>query len=500
MRNLMNTSSTDKPSNPPYLYRFRPLDQTGQNFTEKEIKNQEIYFAPPEKLNDPNEGFLNIFWKGDKVIWKNLFKNYLFSLEHLILRSLVFPNTAITTNDIQMALDIDKFPIKDKCNILKVCSSFFKHPSINQLIFFLDKRTFEVRLSELQFYLGVTHEFALELISQSYTQKVQKSTTVNYKIEETLKKLLSLLNKMQQGPVDKKFIGYIFDTFEKKYNDAITQVQNKLINSYKNLNDLQKNNIAFTLYQFPNHYVDKLKTLMYPHWYSASFTKSCSNEGMWNTYSSEHTGICLKFKTEKNASGNTGITLQHNIINYNYRKGQKPETIRKQDTFFSFKKVIYQNKHSEINFFESLGVLPQYMLDKYWFTDETGNSSQIIDSIQKNEVLWRDNYQKQFYQSQYIKLKKWRQENEHRLVLSSFLTDLKDDKNRVLKYEFSSLEGVIFGIKTPFEKKLKIIKILTDKCKKYKRADFKFYQAHYNPEGSSIECLKINRSILNEYK
>lgn len=491
MRILMNSSSTDKPSDLSYLYRFRSLDQI---LDKKELENQEIYFAPPEKLNDPVEGFLNIFWEGDKIVWKNLFKNYLISLEHLILRSLAFPDTLITTNDIQMTIDIDKFPTEDKDNLLKICSSLFKHSSVDQLICFLDKRKNKTKLDELKLYLREIHDFALELISQSYTQTVQRCTTVNYKIEERLtKEFFSALNKIQQNPEKERFLEKVFNVFEKKYSDNILLLQKNRISKYDNLSNLQKKNIESIVSDFPNNYIDKLKILMHPPWYSASFTKSYSNELMWKTYGSEHTGICLKFKTEKNTSEDTGITLQHNIKDYNYRKEQKPETIKEKYTFFPFKKVIYQNKHSEINFFESLGALPQYMLDKYWFTDETGNSSKIVDLIQKNKILWRDNYQKQFYQSQYIKLKKWRQENEYRLVLSSFLTDLKDDKNRTLKYEFSSLEGIIFGIKTPLEAKLKIKQIISDKYLQDKKNNFHFYQAYYNSVAESIEAWKINR-------
>lgn len=492
----MDNPSTNNSSDPAYIYRFRPLDRI---LEKKELENQEIRFVPPEKLNDPFEGFFNIFWKGDKIVWKNLFKNYLISLEHLILRSLVFPDTLITTNDIQMTIDIDKFPTEDENNLLKLCSYLFKHPSIDQLISFLDKRKDKTRLSEFKFYLREVHEFALELmVSKSYIQTVQRGKTVSYKIEERLtKEFFSTLDKIQQNSEREKFLERFFNVFEKRYNDNILLLQKNRINNYNNLNNLQKKNIKFILSDFPNHYIDRLKILMHPAWYSVSFTKSYSNKLMWNIYGSGHTGICLKFKTEKNASGDTGIILQHNTIDYNYCKGQKAEAIKKKNTFFSFKKIIYQNEHSEINFFESLGVLPRYILDKCWFTDEAGNSSRIIDSIQKNEILWRDNYQKEYYQLQYIKLKKWKEENEYRLVLSSFLTDLTDNKSRTLEYEFSSLEGIIFGIKTPLEKKLKIIKILADKCKEYKRTDFKFYQARYNSVKSCIEYFKVN-SILNK--
>jgi hypothetical protein len=43
----------------------------------RELENQEIYFASPQKLNDPMEGFKDIFWRGDEIIWANLLRHYL---------------------------------------------------------------------------------------------------------------------------------------------------------------------------------------------------------------------------------------------------------------------------------------------------------------------------------------------------------------------------------------------------------------------------------------
>lgn len=37
----------------------------------QELENQEIFFASPDELNDPLEGFLNIFWQGDRIVWRN---------------------------------------------------------------------------------------------------------------------------------------------------------------------------------------------------------------------------------------------------------------------------------------------------------------------------------------------------------------------------------------------------------------------------------------------
>lgn len=60
------------------LYRMRTIDQVMGAYAE--LERQEIYFADPSQLNDPMEGFRDLFWLGDHIVWKNLFRHYLYCL------------------------------------------------------------------------------------------------------------------------------------------------------------------------------------------------------------------------------------------------------------------------------------------------------------------------------------------------------------------------------------------------------------------------------------
>ena len=47
------------------FYRFRsPISLLEEH---QELERQTIYFARPEQLNDPMEGFRDIFWAGDHI-------------------------------------------------------------------------------------------------------------------------------------------------------------------------------------------------------------------------------------------------------------------------------------------------------------------------------------------------------------------------------------------------------------------------------------------------
>ena len=60
------------------FYRYRSIKSLlGEH---KELEAQTIYFAGPDELNDPMEGFQDVFWEGDYVLWKNLIRHYVLCL------------------------------------------------------------------------------------------------------------------------------------------------------------------------------------------------------------------------------------------------------------------------------------------------------------------------------------------------------------------------------------------------------------------------------------
>ena len=71
-------------------------------------------------------------------------------------------------------------------------------------------------------------------------------------------------------------------------------------------------------------------------------------------------------------------------------------------------------------------------------------------------------------------------------------------EKRKLKYRFSDLEAIIFGLKTPLEAKLEIIKIIEAKCQENNRRDFEFYQAVYASHSGKMELQKLDfKKLVN---
>jgi hypothetical protein len=91
-------------------------------------------------------------------------------------------------------------------------------------------------------------------------------------------------------------------------------------------------------------------------------------------------------------------------------------------------------------------------------------------------------------------LREWKDESEWRIVKNGLLSDILSTEDRLLKYDFVSLLGIVFGMKTPLAAKAKVVTVIKRKCEEENRKDFVFYQAiHSRSAGMiKIEELKIN--------
>ena len=487
MKNEHTNTNLDKDelvNLPSHLYRFR---KTRHIFEYKELENEEIYFSGSEKLNDPMENLTNFFWKGDKIVWEGLFKHYIIIIAQWEIDEMVMGHSSNTIlNTTQLFHSVDQLLIEVyKNKILSIYSEFFNHPNIIELIHFLGSRKSKIRRQELQFYLEITLGFVRVLISK-YIQGKHSITNYN---DEPLKNLtssfLSSIKKKEEQLGSEEFIDIMFDTVS-LFSD---HKQRALCIALKNYHITEKNKGKISSLMIVDNYLAILESITFPYRCIASFTQHCNNAAVWGHYSDGHKGICLKFKTQKLKDRGIGLALKNNSY-FN----------TKSESIIPFQKILYQRQYPEIDFFKSIGVLPMHILERQWFFDKEGNPTSSTNLMQ-NEEMWRDNYWKNFNQRTSIKLKEWEYEHEYRLMLSSFFSNIKNKSNRVFKYNFSSLEGIIFGINTPNEEKLDIMKIIIDKCKKESRTDFKFYQACYNSKKGLIESREmkiVNLNIFSE--
>jgi hypothetical protein len=459
------------------LYRFRSLSRL---LDQGELLNQEVFFASPDSLNDPMEGFRDIFWRGDAIVWENLFKHYLLCLEwgYSIL-SLGGEGQPLSWKNIPILnVGAIEFSAQYKDRIDKLVAAFLGNDAVRSLIQSLAARTRSIRREELAAYLQPVHTLALSVIQENYRgYGLAKPTDTDPGIGVYLKQIMDhskqRLDQIDRLSVDvpdsERFIATVFTA----NREMVEEMQ--LLYRYNNAENPIGANRAFVLFEFPNEYVTKLETLVYPDWYTACFMKECRDSSVWGSYRDKHTAACLIFKV---GNGEAPPSLRLRRVAGYGSGGPIIGFVR-----HSFQEVIYENKHLPVDFFRSLGRLPIPDLSRSWYTSQTGERSGCADDIFKDQDAWRKRYWEAFTHGVTRKLEAWQYEKEQRFVVY----DMEDPKSRVTHYDFNDLEGIIFGIKTPIDKKIAICKIIEDKCRSENRTDFKFYQAYYAQEKGFID-------------
>ena len=477
--------------------------------THEELRKQEIYFAPPHELNDPMEGFRDIVWKGDAIVWENLFRNYISCLNlTVILAKLRGDDSVIDPEQIPIEGLADNHETPMAVEILdELCANVFRRCKIHGLIQDLANTSHAVRRDELLIYLKHIHYTTLEEIQNIHVRHgmapEEARPTALKDPPAPPENLPSLIQRLyeEQPEVARSALAALFSVSNLMFENM------NVIHKYNT--SRQKSGAAtparlnhnFVALDFPRIYLTQLPRILYPDWYVACFLEDCRNSSVWAHYGDNHKGACLIFDATED-SGQLRLELKHITGSSSHRDRDSGKMTTKPTWGYSsmpLYNVGYQEELRELDFFRSIGALPTGRLLSRWYTDNAGNRSICSDHIGSgDEDSWRNAYWKKFYQDITIKSQDWAYEKEIRVVLSSSFSDLTEKTARKLTYRFPSLRGVIFGINMTDEEKMEIIDIVFEKCRKEKRDYFEFYQAYYSHETNSIERYKLNIKIPQE--
>ena len=164
-----------------------------------------------------------------------------------------------------------------------------------------------------------------------------------------------------------------------------------------------------------------------------------------------------------------------NIRFYRYNWLMNPQPSHRH-----FKKVSYSAERIQVDFFRSLLTLPEPTLMREWYMAD-GQVSICAESMRSLDSGGREEYWDKFNSIQTLKTPEWSTEHEYRLTLEGgFFHDISEIALRKATYDFSVLEGIVFGIKTPASAKAEIIRIIHAKCVNAQRKNFRFYQARFD--------------------
>ena len=478
------------------FYRFRSIEQLlGEKY--QELERQTIYFASPEELNDPMEGFRDIVWSGDKIVWTNLFKHYVHSLFWTYgLAQVVGDTRDLKVDDILVERRWDEPPTPQaKIQFDNIWDRVFNKCGLSELIEKIANMKRKVRHNELLIYLWPTHiavllEIQVEFVKRGLLSESKLPSLGNLPIAKQLNKIefFESMGQIEDEDIIKVFslisqlitsMGQIEDEDITKFFSLVSQVASQFMiemqliqNNHPKIDPgiLEKNG-KLVLFDFPQMYLKRLEILLWPQWYTACFMKNYHNSSAWGHYGDGHKGVCLIFEAVES---------------------DKSSSLALDRTQRTFHEVRYAEKTAEIDFFRSIGTLPEAGLMKLWYSDENGNLSECGAHIGTDGDMdsWRKSHWENFYSSIIIKTKDWSYEQEHRLIICGITGDLEESQ-RVLNYDFNSLKGIIFGTNTYLEDKLRIIEIIKRKCREENRIDFKFFQADYSHESGDFRKYEI---------
>jgi len=211
------------------IYRFRPYDRALSEISgnkKKELlccsyceseydvhqNKPYLWFSDFEHLNDPNEGFREIFWEGDESDWQDLLLHYFFCLLDTLINEIVFKEKI---NDSSFLYEILHESLNDykteeyieKFKLLKLKKSLLEDQKIIRII--------------KKFSIKKIHDFNL--------------TSSLIHIEKFILKQLNV-NKLKY-----RWFKYKIKCFRFKYKDYIIDILNKkfkILSFSKNTQDI----------------------------------------------------------------------------------------------------------------------------------------------------------------------------------------------------------------------------------------------------------------------
>jgi hypothetical protein len=152
----------------PSFYRFRSVNALFDKWNE--LDKQEIFFSAPEALNDPVESFKDLFWRGDHIVWRNLFRHYLLCLLKTIFTAVLLGKDY--EPDIPKGLilagkaDLPDAPIRTMYE--RICTEFFASHDIGEFPSLIADCDYAFCSDDLEFILRAVHATAFDLIFKAF--------------------------------------------------------------------------------------------------------------------------------------------------------------------------------------------------------------------------------------------------------------------------------------------------------------------------------------------
>lgn len=446
------------------VYHYRSIE-----VALKEISKGTFRFASKVELNDPIEGYLNLYFSGDRPAWEGLFKNYIRSLYDClelffcgIDEDKIFEN--VVASDVQChegATALEEYQA--------IMDEFIQNEMVKESIGYLmnevaddrrrcSKHMLSLWLTLVQF---TAYNICAKTLNRLYGNELLLIEEWDYDhfydIVEAIKKLADetgnlkkASENMLEGIDESLVVGRISQYLKAHISDVETRRHDLWFEISSN---------------FAYRYVSQLENLVYPGGWVVCFSKKNDNSVMWGNYADHHCGVCLVYDF---------AIKEGNVIELRHEKEQ-------QNILAKAGEVRYTTETVERNFFESLWQFSSESI-RAWMEGANGEVSDFYETYREPARI--EEYRKPFTIKYYTKMPEWEYENEYRLLLEDYWFDKEE---RYFKYPKTALKGVIFGKETSLEDYTRVLKAV-----KYSDVDlenFQVYRAVYNEAQREIDIM-----------
>ena len=252
------------------FYRFRSMKYLlGEKY--QELENQAIYFASPKELNDPMEGFRDIVWIGDKIVWTNFFKHYVYCLHQIFFLCRVAGGSRrLDAGLISIFGRWDEMPTPQAKNLFDdIWVNSLNVPKIHEIIEALANTTRKIRYVELGYYLRGLHSFFIAAILKSYI--------AHQLLDESE---IPAVLKQPDTTIIESLLTHIMLTKEAEYEKQLevaflvrqmSDNNERLLRKYyggKISDEILRENNQLVMFDFPAVYLIELERLLWSKWYT----------------------------------------------------------------------------------------------------------------------------------------------------------------------------------------------------------------------------------------
>ena len=267
------------------VYRFRTVDRLlGPS---QELDKQVIYFASAEELNDPTEGLRPIVWRGDTIVWNNLFRHYVYCLNWTTIRfALGVRDAKIQEIPIPVMGDVDHAmtPSMTQLNDLAFANTSAQ-ANLPGLVESLANQQRSFRDLDVLFILQQFHLLAINGIRAAHQASGHEIPYLaDMLLPNAVTQIPELLELAMQIEYDdatdlvleasSKMLEGLYFGGKYAINLRFRQAQQPAL----------ADNLKFLYFDFPRAYLRDLTQLLYPSWYAACFSKNCDNAAVWASY------------------------------------------------------------------------------------------------------------------------------------------------------------------------------------------------------------------------